>query len=255
MWNSFRTDGQVGLVAGITTYEGGGGDEIHAYVARPETSNPAPGVVVVHHIPGWDEFNQEFSERLARHGYIVICPDLYCREGHGTPDDVAAKVRAEGGVADDAVVADCSAALKWLQDQPDCNGKVGIIGSCSGGRQSVLVASRAPGFAAVVDLWGGSVVMSEDQLTPKRPVAPIDYTKDLGAPLLGIFGNDDQSPTPEQVDIHEAELKRHGKDYEFHRYDGAGHGFFYYHTPMYRPEQAMDAWNKVFAFFDQQLQG
>ena len=55
------------------------------------------------------------------------------------------------------------------------------------------------------------------------------------------------------MDLHEAELKRHGKTYEFHRYDGAGHGFFYYHTPMYRPEQAMDGWEKVFAFFGRRL--
>ncbi|MFC7540287.1 dienelactone hydrolase family protein [Siccirubricoccus deserti] len=44
-------------------------------------------------------------------------------------------------------------------------------------------------------------------------------------PLLGLFGNDDRAPSPEQVDQHEAELKKHGKNYEFHRYDGAGHGF------------------------------
>jgi len=84
-------------------------------------------------------------------------------------------------------------------------------------------------------------------------VAPIDYTASLTAPLLGIFGNDDKHPTPEQVDLHEAELKRHAKSYEFHRYDGAGHGFFYYFAPMYRPEAAMDGWAKIFSFFGQQL--
>ena len=119
----------------------------------------------------------------------------------------------------------------------------------------MLAASRVPGFNAVVDLWGGGVVMSEDQLSPARPVAPIDLTSHLGAPLLGIFGNDDQHPTPEQVDIHEAELEKQSNVYEFHRYDGAGHGFFYYHTPMYRPVQAMDAWNKIFAFFAMNLAG
>jgi len=254
MWNSFKTDGQVGITSEIITYPGGGGDQIHAYVARPNRDGPAPGVVAVHHMPGWDEFYQEFSERLARHGFHVICPDLYCRFGHGLPDDVTAKVRAEGGVPDASVVADCEAARQWLRTQPTANGKVGIIGSCSGGRQAVLAASHVGGFDAVVDLWGGGVVMPEDQLSPARPVAPIDLTGSLDAPLLGIFGNDDQHPTPEQVDIHEAALKKHGKDYEFHRYDDAGHGFFYYHTPMYRPQQAMDAWNKVVAFFDNHLQ-
>lgn len=97
--------------------------------------------------------------------------------------------------------------------------------------------------------------MPDDQLTPARPAAPISYTAELDAPLLGLFGNDDQHPSPEQVDTHEAELKKHGKEYEFHRYDGAGHGFFYYHTPMYRPQQAMDGWSKVFEFFAKHLQG
>jgi carboxymethylenebutenolidase len=254
LWNSFETDGHLAITAGITTYSGGGGDQVHAYIAQPRGEGSFPGIVLVHHLPGWDEFYQEFAERLARHGNIVICPDLYCRFGHGTPDDVAAKVRAQGGVYDDSVVADCAAALAWLKTQPTANGKVGIIGSCSGGRHALLVASKVRGFAAVVDLWGGGVVASPDQLSPARPVAPIDYTNDLDAPLLGLFGNDDQFPTAAQVDIHEAELTKHGKAHEFHRYDGAGHGFFYYHTPMYRPEQAMDGWSKVFAFFEQHLQ-
>jgi carboxymethylenebutenolidase len=249
MWNSFRTDDRTGITAEVITYPAGGGDEIHAYVARPTGDGPTPGIVAVHHLPGWDEFYREFSDRLARHGYTVICPDLYCRFGHGTPDDVAATVRSQGGVADDSVVADCAAALAWLNALPTSNGKVGIIGSCSGGRHALLAASRVPGFDAVVDLWGGGVIASREELSPSRPVAPIDYTADLAAPLLGVFGNDDSHPSPEQVDLHEAELKRHGKAYEFHRYDGAGHGFFYYHWPIYRPEQAMDGWEKVFTFF------
>ena len=253
MWNSFRTDADLGITAEITTYPAGGGHHSHAYVVRPKGSGPFPGVVVVHHMPGWDEFYQEFSERLGRHGYLVICPDLYDRAGHGLPDDVAAKIRSEGGVHDETVVADCAAALDWLRADPACTGRVGIIGSCSGGRHSVLAASLVEGFSAVVDLWGGGVIMSPDQLSPARPIAPIDYTDSLSAPLLGIFGNDDQFPTPEQVDRHEAELKRHDKEYEFHRYDGAGHGFFYYQTPAYRPQQAMDGWGKVFEFFARKL--
>ena len=71
--------------------------------------------------------------------------------------------------------------------------------------------------------------------------------------MLGLFGNEDRAPTPEQVDQHEAELKKHGKKYEFHRYDGAGHGFFYYDRPAYRIEQAVDGWKKVFAFLEKHL--
>ena len=253
MWNSATTDALPGITAEMITYPGGNGDRIHAYVARPNGTGPYPGIVLVHHLPGWDEIYREFARRFADHGYTVICPDLYCRDAHGKPDDVAAPIRAAGGAPDDRVVADLGAAMEWLKSQPTSNGKVGIIGTCSGGRHAVLTASRVQGFAAVGDLWGGRVVIPQDQLNEKQPVAPIDYTRDLNAPLLGLFGNEDQAPSPEQVDQHEQALKQHGKDYEFHRYDGAGHGFFYYDRPAYRQEQALDGWNKVFAFFDKHL--
>ena len=98
--------------------------------------------------------------------------------------------------------------------------------------------------------------MSKEELTPKQPVAPIDYTKDLPCPMIGIFGNDDKSPSPEQVNQHEAELKKCGKNYEFHRYDGAGHAFFNHaRAPAYRADQAADGWKKVFAFYGKHLGG
>jgi carboxymethylenebutenolidase len=256
MWNSFPTDVNNGISSEVISISGGNGDQVNAYVARPSAGNgPYPGIVTVHHMPGWDEFYREFSDRLARHGHVVICPNLYSRYGQGLPDDIAGKVRSEGGVPDDSVVADLAAGREWLLTQPDCTGKVGIIGTCSGGRHALLTASRAQGFNAVADLWGGGVIQSQEELSPARPVAPIDYTADLDAPLLGIFGNDDKYPTPDLVNQHEAELKRLGKDYVFYRYDGASHGFFYYQAPMYRPEAAMDGWEKVFAFFADRLAG
>ena len=166
---------------------------------------------------------------------------------------MAAKARAAGGVPDDSVVGDCEGAIKYLRTQPYSNGKVGVIGTCSGGRHAFLAACQVEGLDAAVDCWGGGVIASKEDLTPARPVAPIDYTEKLGCPLLGLFGNEDQSPTPEQVNQHEEELKKYGKNYTFHRYDGAGHGFWYYHTERYRPTQAMDAWNKVFEFFGEHL--
>jgi carboxymethylenebutenolidase len=252
-WNSFSTDSSQGISTEVITYPAGNGDQIHAYVARPTGDATGPGIVAVHHMPGWDEFYREFCDRLARHGYTVICPNLYDRYGQGKPDDIAAKVRAEGGVYDDSVIADCAAAREWLLAQPTSNGKIGIIGTCSGGRHSLLTACRTSGWNAVGDLWGGGVIMSQEELSPARPVAPIDYIADLSAPLLGLFGNDDKYPTPEQVNQLEAALKQHGKEYEFHRYDGASHGFFYYFAPMYRPEATMDGWEKIFAFFGEKL--
>ncbi len=78
-------------------------------------------------------------------------------------------------------------------------------------------------------------------------------TPSIRCPLLGIFGNDDSSPDPEQVNRTEEVLRSLNKDYEFHRYDGAGHGFFATDRPNYRSEQAVDGWKKVFAFFARTL--
>jgi carboxymethylenebutenolidase len=242
-----------GMICENVTIKGDGGTPITAYTAKPTGGGPFPGVVLVHHLPGWSELYIETTRRFAHHGYMAICANLYERAGDGNPDDVAAKVRADGGIADSQMVGDTEAAVKWMRAQPGHNGKVGVFGSCSGGRHAFIYACQKKDVDACVELWGGRVVMGKEELNAKTPVAPIDMTKDLGCPLLGLFGNDDRAPSPEQVDQHEAELKKHGKNYEFHRYDGAGHGFFYWHRPLYRPEQAMDGWSKVFAFFGKHL--
>lgn len=248
-----RTDQYEGLLAETVTLTGAYGEWINAFFARPLGPGPFPGMVLVHHMPGWDEWYRQATLKFAMHGYATLTPNLYFRAGHGAPDDIAAKVRSEGGVPDDQVIRDLSGALQYLRALPGSNGKVGIFGTCSGGRHAYLAACRVQLFDAIVDCWGGRVVMTPDQLTSKTPVSPLEYTKDLNCPILGLFGNEDKNPTPEQVDQHEAELKKHGKDYEFHRYDGAGHGFFYEHVPAYRQEQAMDGWEKVFAFLEKHL--
>jgi carboxymethylenebutenolidase len=243
------------MLAETVIIAGHNGDLVHTYLSRPLGKGPFPGIVLVAHLPGWDEFYRETCRRFSQHGYLAICPDVYCRVGHGLPAEVAAQARSAGGVPDDSVVGDCDGAMKYLRALPYSNGKVGILGTCSGGRHSFLVACRISGLDAAVDCWGGRVVASSEELTAAQPVAPIDYTSDLSCPLLGLFGNDDQSPSPEQVNQHEEELKGFGKDYQFQRYDGAGHGFWYYHTDRYRPQQAMDAWQKVFEFFGERLRG
>ena len=110
-----------------------------------------------------------------------------------------------------------------------------------------------PTLDCAVDCWGGNVTSPPATLNEHQPEAPIDMTADLSCPLLGLFGNDDPNPDVGQVNAIEAALEEQGKAYEFHRYDGAGHGFFYYHRPLYRIEQAQDGWQKVFAFFEKYL--
>ncbi|MEZ4865509.1 MAG: dienelactone hydrolase family protein [Caldilineaceae bacterium] len=249
----YETNMYEGMLAETVMMQGANGEMINAYFARPLGAGPFPSMVLVHHMPGWDEWYREATRKFAHHGYATLSPNLYFRAGHGTPEDVTAKVRAAGGVPDDQAVGDLAGAMHFLRAQPYSNGKVGIFGTCSGGRHAYLTACRTDGFDAVVDCWGGGVVMAPTDLTPNRPVAPIDYTKDLNAPLLGLFGEDDRSPTPAQVAQHEEELKRLGKNYEFHMYPNAGHGFFYYDRPAYRQEQAVDGWKKIFAFLEEHL--
>ena len=261
----------TGLTAETIKIQGNNGDEIEAYYARPTTPGPHPGVVVIHHMPGWDSWTCEVVRKFAHNGYAAISPHLYSRLGPGTPDDLAAAARGAGGVSDDQVTGDIQGSLEFLRSQPDSNGKVGVIGFCSGGRQSYMVACRLP-FDAAVDCWGGGVIPGAPgggaggpggALAGGAPagggaptaqrVSVIDLTPDLKCPLLGIFGNEDRNPDPEQVNKTEEILKQHGKTYEFYRYDGAGHGFFGADRPGYRPEQAVDGWSKVFAFFEKYL--
>jgi carboxymethylenebutenolidase len=239
------------MIAETISINGDNNEPISAYVARPMGPGPFPGIVLIHHLPGWDEWYREATRKFAHHGYAAISHNLYHRAGEGSADDVAAKVRAEGGVPDAQVIGDTEGAVAWLRAQPFHNGKVGVLGTCSGGRQAFLYACHTNSIDAVVDLWGGRVVM--DDVSEKQPIAPIEFTEKLSCPLLGLFGNEDRAPSPEEVDQHEEELKKHGKDYEFHRYDDAGHGFFYYDRPMYRIEQALDGWQKVFAFLEKHL--
>jgi carboxymethylenebutenolidase len=249
-----RTDSYEGLLAETVSIPAVDFSWIHAYSARPLGEGPFPGIVLFHHRPGWDEWYRHATRIFAHHGYMAICPDLYCRVGHGEPDDVAARAQAEGGIADGQVVEDAAAAISYLRAQPTLNGRVGLFGTCSGGRHAYLAACRAAETDALVNCWGGKVVADEASLTDPQPVAPVDYTSSLTCPVLGLFGNDDRNPSPEEVDALEVALQTHGKDYEFHRYDGAGHGFFYHDRPAaYRAKQAVDGWGKLWDFLDRNL--
>jgi carboxymethylenebutenolidase len=241
--------------AEVVRFKGHNGQEGDAYYARPTAAGQFPGVVLIHHMPGWDEWITEATRKLALHGFATIAPHLYFREGPGSPDDLAARARDKGGVPDAQVVGDAAGAAAFLRARPEANGKVGVIGFCSGGRHTYLVACKlGDKVQAAVDCWGGNVVIDDPKLlTPLRPVAPIDMTSELKCPVLGLFGNDDPNPSRDHVDRLENALKQAGKTYEFHRYDNAGHAFFNTSRVAFRPEQAADGWAKVMAFFHKHL--
>src|SRR5438309_5341502 len=146
----YTTDMYEGMLAETTTVQGFNGDIINAYFARPLGPGPYPGVVVIHHMPGWDEATKEITRRFAARGHLAICPNLHDREAQGAgPDDAAAAVRARGGVPDERFLGDAAGAVRHLRSMPSSNGRVGVIGYCSRGRQPFLAACCLPTDAAV----------------------------------------------------------------------------------------------------------
>jgi carboxymethylenebutenolidase len=229
------------------------GDQIDAYLARPFGAGPYPGVVVIHHMPGWDDAHKEIGRHFAHHGYVAIVPNLHFREGKATPEENSASIRAAGGMPDDRTMGDVQGAIDHLRTLPYLNGKVGVIGYCSGGRQSYLAACTLRGLDAAIDCYGGGVVAKPEELTPRQPVAPIDFTQDLQIPLLGLFGVEDTRPSPDDTKKTEEALRKHAKTFEFHTYENAGHAFFAVDRPNYRQAAAVDGWQKVFAWFGKHL--
>ena len=241
------------MTTGNVLITGHAGAEVNAYRAVPAGEARRGGVIVIHHLPGWDSSTKEITRRFAAHGYNALCPNLYACQGlNADPDDAAAAAREAGGVPDEQFVGDAKGALDALRALPTSNGKVGVIGYCSGGRHAFLTAVSLPVDAAV-DCYGAFVVGTPPEGFPLKVTPLVGRVSELNCPLLGLFGNDDVFPNPEQVDELEAALKDAGKDYEFHRYDGAGHAFFSVDRTAYRPEAAVDGWQRVFDFFGAHL--
>ncbi|MBV9513865.1 MAG: dienelactone hydrolase family protein [Mycobacteriaceae bacterium] len=234
---------------------GNNGDEIEAYRAVPLAPGSRGGLVWIHHMPGYDRETKEFVRRLAVGGYHTICPNLYWREAPGAdPDDAAAAARAAGGVPDDRLVGDVEGAAEYLRGLDGANGKIGVIGHCSGGRQAVLAACSLKVDAAV-DCYGAFVVEDPPEGMPKHMKPILGLVGNLNCPLLGLFGKDDRYPSPESVQTLDAELTRSGKHHEFYSYDGAGHSFFSVDRPAYRVEAAVDGWRRIDEFFAKHLVG
>jgi carboxymethylenebutenolidase len=234
---------------------GHAGDRIEAYLARPEGEGPRGGVVVIHHMPGYDRPTKEMVRRFAELGYDAICPNLHHREAPGAaPDDAAAAARANGGTPDGQLLGDVAAAAAYLRALPGANGRVGVIGHCSGGRQAVLAACHLE-LDAAVDCYGAFVTGTPPEGFPLKVTNLVDQLPSLRAPLLGLFGAEDKFPTPEQVAELAEILTANGKEHEFHSYPGAGHAFFAVDRPSYDVAAANDGWERIAAFFGTHLKG
>jgi len=234
--------------------KGHNGDEVEAYLARPDGTESIGGVVLIHHLPGYDSSTKEMARKFAAHGYAALMPNLYYRDSPGaSPDDAAAAARAKGGVPDEQVVGDVAGAAAYLRGLAGSNGKIGVIGHCSGGRQAFLAACSLP-LDAAVDCYGGAVVhVPEGAPASMKPL--VGLSKNLSCPLLGLFGADDKFPTPAETAELSRTLDELSKPHEFRTFTGAGHAFFSVDRPSYRVEAAVEGWDKIWAFFGEHLAG
>lgn len=228
------------------------GNAMPVLVFEPEGKGPHPGLVIAQHLPiahaglEKDPFQLSVGERYSAAGFVCVIPFLFHWWSTDTPIEVK---RAE--FRDDWTVADLAAAFELLagMDRVD-ESRIGIVGHCWGGRVAWLGACHEPRYRACSVFYGGRIKVSFADGAP----APITLAGNIRCPVLGIFGNDDENPSPEDVDDLEAALESTDVPYEFHRYDGAGHGFQdFNNAERYREGQSEDAWNKALAFFEKNL--
>ena len=228
------------------------GSPMEILVFEPDGDGPFPGIVVAQHLPvahmglEKDPFTIDVGERLAKAGHACVIPFIF----HWWPpdQDIAVK-RAE--FRDDRTIADLDAAYAVLagMDRVDAD-RIGIIGHCWGGRVAWLGPCHNPDYKAAAVLYGGriKIAMGPDS------VPPIELAGRINCPVIGIFGNDDQNPSPADVADLDAALDAAGVEHEFHLYDGAGHGFEDFNNEeRYREAATVDSWHKVLAFLDSKL--
>ena len=135
-----------------------GGDTITGYLARPNQSGNYPGIVVIHEAFGLVEHIRDIARRFANIGYNALAPDLYARAGGpSNPNDMATVMPVMFGKRDAEAVQDLEAAAAHLRALPSATGKIGAIGFCSGGRQTLLFACSSNKVDAAVDCWGGFI--------------------------------------------------------------------------------------------------
>jgi carboxymethylenebutenolidase len=232
-----------------------GPDEFDAYVARPVTAGLRPGVIVIHEAFGLNDHIRDVARRFAAAGFDAMAPDLYSRTGPPAPDDMGDLFTKMLALSDGTAIQDLEATAAALRALDSSNGKVGVIGFCSGGRHTLLFACSSSAPDAAVDCWGGFLdrASPDADVTPERPVPVLDLVDRLGCPLLAVGGAEDQNPSPAVLERLRQRLEAAGKDAEVRVFDAAGHAFFADYRPSYVPDAAHALWALVLDFFAKHL--
>lgn len=225
--------------------------EVGAYLARGVGPGRRPGVIVIHEAFGMVPHITDLTRRFAAAGFNAIAPDLYSRGGSPDPTDFPAVFNVMFGKSDAEAVADLDAAAAHLRSLDNANGKVGVIGFCSGGRQSLLYACSSQAADAAVDCWGGFIdrATPDMETTETRPTPVRDLAAQASCPIFLAGGADDENPSPAVLENMAKRLQDAGKDVTLHVWDGAGHAFLADYRPSYAEPQAHELWAEVLAFF------
>ncbi|MBI4782963.1 MAG: dienelactone hydrolase family protein [Oscillatoriophycideae cyanobacterium NC_groundwater_1537_Pr4_S-0.65um_50_18] len=208
------------------------------YLALPEAPN-GQGIVVLQEWWGLVPHIKSVTDRFASLGYTALAPDLYHGETTTSPDEAGRMFMA---LNIEQTAQSLQKAIDYLLAQESVTGsKLGVVGFCMGGQLALLAATVSSSIAAVVDFYG------------VHPNVKPDFSK-LSAPVLGLFGAEDDFVPPAVVSQLEADIQQAGKSIESHTYPNAGHAFFNDARPeAYKPEAAADAWKKSIAFLQQHL--
>lgn len=220
-----------------------GTDSIMSWVVYPERSGKAPVIVVLHENTGLTTWARAVADQMAAEGFIAIAPDLLtpARKGNLTSEwsrDSAGPAIRE--LTPEIGNARLDAVAKYGMSLPAALPKYGIVGFCWGGGRSFLHAVHAPSLGASVVYYGSPP--SVEQMAAIR------------APVLGLYGGADARITA-TVPATDSAMKRLGKAYEFHVYEGAGHGFLrgQEQNDGANLKATQDAWPRTVAFFKAKL--
>ena len=240
-----------GLTAGEVKVKTADGKEMAAYRAMPASGQGFGTVLVVQEIFGVHAHIADVCRRFAKAGYYAIAPELYFRQGDPKGYTEIPKLLSEivSKVPDAQVMGDLDACVAFAKGEGKADtAKLGITGFCWGGRIVWLYAASNPGLKAGV-AWYGRVEGTSTELAPKNP---IDFVKDLKAPVLGLYGGADTGIPNDGVDRMRAALKTGSaaaQKSEIVTYPDTPHAFHADYRPTYRKDQAEDGWKRCLAWF------
>ncbi len=241
------TTDSKGLVAGEVRIPVPDG-EIPGYRAMPDSGDPFPVVLVVQEIFGVHEHIKDVCRRFAKEGYLAVAPELYARQGDVSQYTDYRQIFSAvvSKVPDSQVMSDLDAAAAWAQKSGGGRrDALGVTGFCWGGRITWLYAAHNPRLKAGV-AWYGRLAGEASELQPRYP---LELAAELKAPVLGLYGGEDQGIPLTDVEQMRSALATAKQPSEIVVFSGAPHGFHADYRASYRPEQAQQAWRQCLEWF------